>query len=531
RAGGGAGGGGGGGRGGGGCPGPPWGPGGAAAPPPHEGVADLARSPVWGVLRTAQLEYPGTFVTVDIDDSALPVSGLWAAIEAGEPACAVRGGELRVPRLARAEVRPARPVDLPGTVLVTGGTGVLGAHVARHLVTTHGVRRLVLVSRRGMAAPGATGLHAELTGLGADVTIAACDITDRAALGNLLAGLPSLCAVVHTAGVVDDGVLTALTPRRMADVLKPKVDAAWHLHELTADRALTAFVLFSSAGGTLGAAGQANYAAANVFLDALACHRRALGLPAVALAWGLWSDGGMSGALPETDLVRMARSGVLGLSIADGLALLDLALCADEPALVPVRLDLSAVRDETPAMLRALLPGHGRRVAASAPDDSEWSRLSRLSGADLDEALLELVRRTAAAVLGHDDAAAVDPRKGFLELGFDSLTAIELRNRLGGVTGMRFPVTLIFDHPSPAAVAGLIRDGLVTADRVPVEEYLAELEAARDTLDEAERARVGARLRALVAAWGDSGVADLDLAGTEELFDIVEAELNGHDGS
>ncbi|WP_290061092.1 MDR/SDR family oxidoreductase, partial [Amycolatopsis solani] len=235
-----------------------------------------------------------------------------------------------------------RPLDPDGTVLVTGGTGTLGARIARHLVTAHGVRRLLLVSRRGPDAPGAPELASELTTLGAEVTIAACDAADRDALAGLLAGR-SLTGVVHTAGVLADGLVTGLDPERLADVLRPKVDAAVNLHELTRDQDLALFVLFSAAAGVFGTSGQGNYAAANTALDALAAHRRALGLPGVSLAWGLWAEAsGMTGHLGTADLARMSRGGMTGLSDAEGLALFDAAVARGETLAIPARLDLSA---------------------------------------------------------------------------------------------------------------------------------------------------------------------------------------------
>ncbi|WP_440074379.1 beta-ketoacyl reductase, partial [Streptosporangium sp. OZ121] len=215
-----------------------------------------------------------------------------------------------------------------GTVLVTGGTGGLGAVVAKHLATTHQVKHLLLVSRRGSEAPGAADLAAELTELGATVTIEACDVGDREHLTHLLASIPPghpLTGIVHTAGVLDDGIVASLTPERIDAVLRPKADAARHLHELTQDLNLSAFVLFSSLAGVLGSAGQAGYGAANAYLDALAHHRHAQGLAATSLAWGLWASGGMAGDLGEADLRRMERAGVKPLSIPDGLALLDAA--------------------------------------------------------------------------------------------------------------------------------------------------------------------------------------------------------------
>jgi len=389
------------------------------------------------------------------------------------------------------------------------------------LVTDHGVKNLLLTSRRGAAAPGAGELVASLTSQGAEVSLVGCDLADRDAAAELLAGIEP-AAVVHTAGVVDDGVLLALTPERMDAVLRPKVDAAWNLHELTADLDIP-FVLYSSAGGTLGAAGQANYSAANVFLDALAHHRAATGRHAVSLAWGLWSEGGMSNELAETDLIRMARSGVFGLSFEDGLSLFDATFGTSEPSLVPVRLDMSGLRADAhsvPAMLRGLVRGGRRR--AEAADDS-WARIVARPAAERGRAVLDLVCGTAAVVLGHERRDAVDPRKGFIELGFDSLTAIELRNRLESVTGQRLPATLIFDHPSASALAEFLGAGLADPPSA-VAVRLTDLEAELRSLDSDERASAVARLRELVATFSPAD-RELEEAGADELFAMLDEEL------
>ncbi|WP_232267026.1 type I polyketide synthase [Streptomyces pactum] len=419
------------------------------------------------------------------------------------------------------------------------------------MATTHGIRHLLLIGRRGPDAEGAGELREELTALGAEVTLTACDASDRDALAAVLDAVPAahpLTAVVHTAGVVDDAVVTQLTPERLGTVLAAKADAAWHLHELTRDRDLAAFVLFSSATATLGGAGQGNYAAANLFLDALAQYRAAHGLPALSLAWGLWEQtGGMAGELDATALRRMRRSGVLPLTADDGLALLDTALAGDQPLLLPVRLDLAALRTATgpvPPLLRGLV----RAPAATAADPGGSGtpelahRLAGLSPDKRREALLEVVRTQVAQVLGHGTAQAVAPERAFDELGFDSLTAVELRNRLTAATGLRLPTTLIFDHPTSAALArhldaALPTDGAPAAN--PVLEELDKLEAVLDGIgaDDPEQARIATRLRALAARWGgrhdtvppDGGTqglaGDLESAPDEEVFAFIEREL------
>ncbi|MET3988096.1 SDR family NAD(P)-dependent oxidoreductase, partial [Streptomyces sp. PvR034] len=349
--------------------------------------------------------------------------------------------------------------DLTGTVLVTGGTGVIGSAVARHLVVEHGVRDLVLTGRQGPAAVGAAELVAELTALGATVRVEACDAADRVALGALLDGLDGLCGVVHAAGALDDGVVSGLTPERLDTVLRPKVDAAWNLHELTRDRDLALFVLFSSAAGVFGSPGQGGYAAANSFLDALAQERRVEGLPAHSLAWGLWADrSAMTGALGTADLDRMRRAGIRPLATEEGLALFDAAVRLPHAYTVPVRLDLGMLREQRPLgpLFRALVRSTVKRAAANTPvggGDGLRDRLAALVPVERDRELTELVRAQAALVLGHGSAGAVEVDRAFRDMGFDSLTAVELRNRIGSATGLRLPVTVVFDHPTPIALA------------------------------------------------------------------------------
>ncbi|WP_189894806.1 type I polyketide synthase, partial [Streptomyces canarius] len=341
-----------------------------------------------------------------------------------------------------------RPLDPDGTVLITGGTGVLAGHLARHLVAAHGVRHLLLLGRRGVT--DLTGLEAP----GVQVTVTACDVSDRRQLEAALARVPAdhpLTAVVHAAGALDDGLVQSLTADRLATVFRPKVDAAWHLHELTRDLDLSAFVLFSAGAGVLGSPGQGNYAAANTFLDALAAHRRAAGLPGQSLAWGVWSGASdMRGTYDQADSDRMARGGMLPLSVTDGLAAFDAALAAGDPLLVPAHLVPSRM-PVVPPLLSSLGPA-GRKTARSARSALARS-LREVPDAERVRLLTGRVLAEAAAVLGHETPDALPEGRAFRELGFDSLTAVELRNRLAALTGLRLPATLVFEHPTPAALA------------------------------------------------------------------------------
>ncbi|MEV6978125.1 SDR family NAD(P)-dependent oxidoreductase, partial [Kitasatospora sp. NPDC093806] len=430
---------------------------------------DLALAPVWGLVRAAQAEHPGRFVLADLDEDEASRTALTRALATDEPELAIRQGTVTVPRLARlVESAPTAALDPEGTVLVTGGTGGLGATVARHLVAAHGVRHLLLTSRRGAAAPGAAELAAELTALGTQVTIAACDAADRDALAGLLAAVPAehpLTAVVHAAGVLEDAPVTALTAEQLDRVFAPKADAAWQLHELTRELPLAAFVLFSSLAGTWGNAGQANYGAANAFLDALAAHRADLGLPATALGYGLWTTGGMAGELGETELRRLAAAGVVPLSDAQGLAALDTALGGGRPQLLSARLDLRSLAEQDPIrpLLRGLVTGRVRRAAASTRrgGGALQARLLGLDEAGQQAALLDLVRAEVAGALGFPGGDAVQPDRLFQDLGFDSLTALELRNRLNQATALQLPATLVFDYPTPTSLARFLGQELL----------------------------------------------------------------------
>jgi polyketide synthase 12 len=427
---------------------------------------DPASAAVAGLLRSAQSEHPGRFLLIDCDASEASARALPQALGADEPQLALREGFPLAPRLARAQAEgpePAPPLDPDSTVLITGGTSGLGALFARHLVTEHGARNLLLASRRGPEAPGVEELVAELEQLGASVTLAACDVSHREQLQELLGQIPAehpLGAVIHSAAVLDDGVLGSLDRERLQRVFAPKADAAWHLHELTEGMQLSRFVLFSSAAGLLGNPAQANYAAANAFLDALAAHRRAQGLPALSLAWGGWDEGSLAIAdLSDSDRARLGRMGFLPMTSEQVLELFDLACDSGETMLAPVELNPAALRARAeggtlPDMLRGIVRVPARRGGEAG---SLAAMLSLLPEAEREAAVLGLVRDHAATVLGHGSAEEVDPDRAFQELGFDSLGAVELRNRLGSATGLRLAPTLVFDYPSAAALARHLR--------------------------------------------------------------------------
>ncbi|MDG4794566.1 type I polyketide synthase [Micromonospora sp. WMMD1082] len=511
-------------------------------------AVDPAQGAVWGLVGSAQSEHPGRLVLLDHDGRPAP-GGVDAALAAGETQLAVRDGVVLAPRLARlpAVPRSASPFDPDGTVLVTGGTGALGGLVARHLVTAHGVRHLVLASRSGPDAAGASALRDELTAAGAEVSVTACDLGDRDALAALLAAVPGahpLRGVVHAAGVLDDAAVTALDTERLVTVLRPKADAARHLHELTRELPLTAFVLFSSAAGVLGAPGQGNYAAANAYLDALAAHRRAAGLPAVSVAWGRWDlDTGMAGRLTETDRRRMRRGGLGALTPTEGLALFDAALGATEPLVVAVHTDPRALAERVaagtvPPVLRGLLGAAGRRTVdlnAGVRDDLT-RRLAGATDVEAEEILLRVVREQVAAVLAYGGPDAVEPARPFAELGFDSLTAVELRNRLGTATGLQLPPTLVFDYPTAAALGAYLAAQVrgTTPATTPALAALADLDRLELTLtgvgaDAVTRDRVARRLKGVLAELerlpGDVVAKDLASATDDEVFALIDREI------
>ncbi len=430
---------------------------GAVAADEGDTLPDLAAAAVWGLLRSAQSEHPERFVLADLDESDASRAALLGAITSGEPQLALRHGRLLVPRLAPVAPNGSGP-DMgrvaEGTVLVVGGTTGVGAVLARHLVTDHGVGSLLLASRRGASAPGARELEQELSALGATVEIAACDIGDRDALEALLRRAPALSGVVHAAVVSDNGLIESMTADQLDRVAAPKVDGALHLHELTAGLDLGCFVLCSSMASTFGGPGQANYAAANAFLDALAEHRRARGLAGLSVQWGLWAEVGQSREVAghlDRSLGHLSGSSSFRPFSADvGRRLFDGALAAALPVVVasPYRLDVvrQEAQDATvPRLLSAMVRVRPRRAAAA-----EVRR--RPVG--------EETRAQIAAALGYESLDPVQMELSFLELGFDSLVSLELRKRLQAVTGVALPATVMFDHATPAALVEHLR-GLV----------------------------------------------------------------------
>nr|AFV71310.1 PyrA7 [Streptomyces rugosporus] len=520
----------------------------AVAAGPADTVSDLAGAAVWGLVKSAWSEDPGRLLLIDADDiGVLGVEGqaphtvltdaAIAALHGGEPHIAIREGQIRAPRLARVEAPggdPVRRLDPEGIVLITGGTGTLGGIVAEHLVTRHDARHLLLLSRTGPGTEQAEAVRARLEELGAEVAIAACDSADRDALAKVVGSLERpLTAVVHAAGVLADATIGSLTAEDLSEVLRPKADAARHLHELTRDHDLAAFVLFSSAAGLLGGAGQGNYAAANTYLDALAAHRRAAGLPATSIAWGIWEAGsGLTARLEAGERRRLSGNGLLPLPTAEALALLDAALAPSAPPVVlAARLGTAALGAQAAdGTLHPLLRGlfrSARRPGARASSIAD--QLAGRSEQEQHDLLVEIVCEQVAAVLGR--TGAVDPRRAFQELGFDSLTGVDLRNRLNARTGLRLPATLVFDYPNADALAGYLLTRAAPPRQNPVDAALADVErlaAALSALPDEERAVVARRLRALTASPEPAGTAVADRLKTssaDEIFDFIDREL------
>lgn len=512
---------------------------------------DLAKAAVWGLLRSAQLEHPGRFVLVDMDDSEASRALLGGVLLGEESQVALRDGVAFVPRLARVgstERGSAPALDPNGTVLITGGTGGLGVLLARHLAVEHGARRLLLVSRHGPDAEGARELQAQLERLGCETLIVACDVADRAALETLLAEIPRehpLTSVIHCAAVLDNGVVEALDGERLARVMAAKVDGALHLHELTTGLELAQFVLCSSIAATLGAAGQANHAAANSVLDALASNRHAEGLPCISLAFGEWDGATRITEAPlESDRGRVDEGfrryeGLTPMSAEQGLELFDAACASDRPLLAPLYLDTDALRSHAAngtlhPLLRGLIKVPTRR--ASNTQGALARRLAEASESEREAIVLELVQAQVAVVLGHSSAYTVDVNRPFKEAGSDSLTALDLRNRLSSATGLRLPATLVFDHPTPTAVAQYMlevfgSDGERGGSVGSLDREFAEIEGRLSMFaaSESERPQVLARLQALLSKLSNESQgrddSDISAAGSDELFRLIDEEL------
>jgi len=498
-------------------------------------VPQLALAPLWGLLRSVQAEHPDRVVVVDIDADVAGDSWLRAALAADEAQLAVREGVILAPRLVRlpnADVTDSGRV-LEGTVLVTGATGGLGAHVARHLAR-RGARRMVLVSRRGPEAEGIADLVAELTDAGCRADVVACDVADRDELAAVMADAGPVTTVVHAAGVLDDALTMTLKTASLDAVLRPKLDAALLLHELAPDAEL---ILFSSVAAAIGSPGQAAYAAANAFLDALAQLRRAQGQPGCAIAWGLWGSGGMGATLDGRDHRRVSRAGVRALTPERALSMLDRARGQADSAVVAVTLDAAALRERAragtlPAVLRDLV------AVAVTPAGVErgalLQRLAHVSGEGRRTVVLEEVRTCVAGVLGHIDGGAVNPQLSFKELGLDSLGAVELRNHLARSTGLRLPPALVYDYPTPVALAEHLVDSIGVHDHLADDLDRMDALIGVITVDSEARGRLAARLHTLdarlqtvLAAPVDvaQGDADLERATDDEIFELIDAEF------
>ncbi|WP_253195136.1 type I polyketide synthase, partial [Streptomyces sp. MP131-18] len=468
---------------------------GAVSADPGEAPGSAVQSLVWGLGRVVALEHAdrwGGLVDLPPEFDAAAGARLTAALagvrtadakptDAPEDQLALRAVGTFVRRLVHAPAR-AVPEDRRwrprGTALITGGTGALGAHVARWLAR-NGAEHLLLLSRSGGEAPGADALTAELTALGASVTIAACDAADRDALAAVIAAIPAehpLTAVIHTAAVLDDGVVDTIRPAQIERALLPKAVAAVNLHELTRQLPLDAFVLFSSIAGTLGVPGQGNYAPGNAFLDALAQARHAHGLPATSIAWGAWADGGMAAQDDVADLLR--RHGLPGMAPERALAALRDAVDAGDPCVAVVEIDwerffLAFTASRTRPLLhdipevRAIRAANSRREQAEPGGNALARRLAEATEHERGRLVLDLVRGHVAAVLGHEGAEAVAAGRAFKDLGFDSLTGVEIRNRLNGATGLRLPATAVYDYPTPAALAAYLRAELLDGAEGP----------------------------------------------------------------
>ncbi|MEV0322798.1 SDR family NAD(P)-dependent oxidoreductase [Streptomyces sp. NPDC050658] len=520
---------------------------------------DPVQAAIWGLVRTAQTEHPGSFQVVDVDDDPASVAAVARALRSAQPQIAVRAGGLHVPRLVRAGA-PALPDDAAqdaprgrteggwrdSSLLVTGAGGVVGSALARHAVTEYGVGHVVLLSRRGEQAPETAALATELRDLGTLVTVEACDAAERDQLVGVIARLPEefpLRGVIHAAGVAADAVLQALTPDDLDRVLRAKADSVAWLDELTRDLDLEWFVTCSSAAGWWGTAGQANYAAANACVDALTQKRRAAGFPALSLAWGLWEERSeLSKGLTEADLLRLARTGIAPLPTTEALTAFDTALVLDEPVLLPIRLDTRNLTISGTPPLPPLLTAYARKEAQRPPAAQPRNavpagtgtlkeRLAAMTDDERDLSLKQLVRDEAAAVLNHSNPAAVDLDRGFLDLGFNSLTALELRNRIGATVGIPLPSTTIFDYPTPGALAKYLSTRLAPSREDVLTSLGRDIDAMAERFDaigdETMRAEMAERLQDLLSHWA-SGTGGATSAGSGRGTDSAGADPDGH---
>ncbi|MFE6166158.1 SDR family NAD(P)-dependent oxidoreductase, partial [Streptomyces sp. NPDC056486] len=529
---------------------------------------NLTHATLTGLIRTAQTEHPHRITLIDLDTHPDTPRALPHTLTTNEPHLAIRQGTLHIPRLTRlphtpTPDTPATTWNPQGTVLITGGTGTLAAHTARHLVTHHGIRHLHLASRTGQQAPGADQLTTQLTQLGAKVTITACDTADPDQITALLDTIPAthpLSAIIHTAGTIDMAPIQNLTPQQLHTVLRPKIDTAWNLHHATRHLNLDAFILYSSLAATLASPGQANYAAANTYLNALAHHRHTQNLPATSIAWGPWADNtGMIRHLNTTTRNHTTRTGFPPHTTQHALTLLDTALTTHHPTTTATHLNTTnlttqAHNNTLPPLLHNLTPTPTTHHPSGSTTDDMASRHSRtgslaeglgsLTKSEQLERLLSLVRTTIAAVLASPDPELIDARQSFKELGFDSLTTLQLRNHLAHASGIRLPATLAFDHPTPQSLATYLREQLVPAggeqasgngvlDVLMAEIGKLESAFSPEALDVAEHAQVSARLREFVKSWEnrqghsatDSAPGDLDSATDDELFSVLDGEL------
>ncbi len=510
-----------------------------AAATSEEEAPDPVLAAAWGLIRSAQAEHPGRFLLIDSDGTEASQESLAAALAIEvEPEVALREGAARVPRLVNAPepTEDAPSYDPEGTVIITGGTGQIGSLLALHLAETHGARHLILTSRRGPEAPGAEELAAELEELGAEVEVRACDAADPDQLRELIASAPTEhppVAVMHTAGDTDDGMVDSLDPERLERTLAPKADAAWVLHELTRQFEGCELVLVSSIAGTFQTPGQGNYAAANSFLDALARKRASEGLRGISVGWGGWEGRSeLTGKLSQADMARIHRRGVIEFSDSEGIELHARSRDLGRAHVIAVALDKAPLRAAARAgtmapLYSGIVRAPVRRVAAGSLAD----RLAAVPEAEREGVALELVRSHVAVVLGHASGEAVDPAAAFKDLGFDSLSAVELRNRLSAATGMQLPATLVFDHPSAEAVARHLVETAGTGKGPGVEEAIEGLRALLGSLSEEDRESADSQLRALlVRGGGEDGdeqeaIDRIQSADADELLEIVDAEI------